>query len=59
MLGGVELLRSLLDQTAGDPQLAAAGYYQGLESVRAYGMYADTRQYVRTVMALAARYGGG
>jgi LysM repeat protein len=59
VLGGVELLRSLLDQTAGDPQLAAAGYYQGLESVRAYGMYADTRQYVRTVMALAARYGGG
>jgi len=57
--GGVLLLRSLLDQTGGDPALAAAGYYQGLASVRARGMYADTQQYVNNVMALRQRFGGG
>jgi LysM repeat protein len=57
--GGVLLLRSLLDQTGGDPSLAAAGYYQGLESVRRHGMYSDTQQYVNNVMALRQRFGGG
>jgi LysM repeat protein len=57
--GGVLLLRSLLDQTGGDPALAAAGYYQGLASVRSRGMYADTQQYVNNVMALRQRFGGG
>jgi LysM repeat protein len=56
--GGVLLLHSLLDQTGGDPTLAAAGYYQGLASVRAHGMYADTQRYVNNVMALRARFGG-
>ena len=59
VLGGVELLHWLLEQTGGDPQLAAAGYYQGLGSVQAHGMYADTRQYVSDVTALQARFGGG
>ena len=59
VLGGVELLHSLLAQTGGDQQLAAAGYYQGLGSVRAHGMYVDTRRYVRNVMALQTRFGGG
>lgn len=57
--GGVLLLHSLLNQTGGDPALAAAGYYQGLASVRAHGMYADTQQYVNNVMALRQRFGGG
>ena len=57
--GGVELLRSLLAQTGGDAAEAAAGYYQGLESVRRHGMYADTQRYVRDVMALQGRFGGG
>jgi soluble lytic murein transglycosylase-like protein len=57
--GGVLLLRSLLDQTGGDPTMAAAGYYQGLQSVRAHGMYTDTQQYVNNVMALRQRFGGG
>jgi LysM repeat protein len=57
--GGVELLHSLLNQTGGDPALAAAGYYQGLASVQAHGMYADTQQYVNNVMALRRRFGGG
>ncbi|MGI8712037.1 MAG: lytic transglycosylase [Solirubrobacteraceae bacterium] len=56
--GGVELLRSLLDQTGGDPALAAAAYYQGLSSVRAHGVYADTQAYVNNVMALQHRFGG-
>jgi LysM repeat protein len=56
--GGVLLLHSLLDQTGGDPALAAAGYYQGLASVRAHGLYSDTQQYVNNVMALRQRFGG-
>ena len=56
--GGVLLLRSLLNQTGGDPTMAAAGYYQGLASVQAHGMYADTQQYVNNVMALRQRFGG-
>jgi LysM repeat protein len=57
--GGVVLLHSLLNATGGDPALAAAGYYQGLPSVQRYGMYADTQQYVNSVMALRQQFGGG
>ncbi len=57
--GGVLLLHSLLGATGGDPAMAAAGYYQGLSSVRANGMYSDTQQYVNSVMSLAQRFGGG
>jgi LysM repeat protein len=56
--GGVLLLHSLLNQAGGDPSLAAAGYYQGLQSVRQHGMYSDTQQYVNNVMALRQRFGG-
>jgi N-acetylmuramoyl-L-alanine amidase len=56
--GGVLLLRSLLDQTGGDPALAAAGYFQGLQSVREHGEYSSTQQYVANVMALSGRFGG-
>jgi LysM repeat protein len=56
--GGVLLLHSLLSSTGGDPELAAAGYYQGLGSVRQHGMYSDTQQYVNSVMALRQRFGG-
>ena len=51
-------LAQLLRQTNGDKRLAAAGYYQGLSSVRARGMFDDTKQYVDNVMALSARFGG-
>jgi LysM repeat protein len=57
--GGVLLLHSLLNSTGGDPALAAAGYYQGLPSVRANGMYSDTQNYVNNVLALRQRFGGG
>ena len=51
-------LAQLLRQTGGDKRMAAAGYYQGLSSVRARGMFDDTKQYVDNVMALSARFGG-
>lgn len=56
--GGVELLRSLLDQTGGDSAQATAAYYQGLQSLREHGMYPDTRRYVSNVLALQGRFGG-
>jgi N-acetylmuramoyl-L-alanine amidase len=52
---GVVLLR-VLTQQAGERN-AVAGYYQGLRSVRQNGMYADTKQYVRSVLHLKSRFG--
>jgi N-acetylmuramoyl-L-alanine amidase len=57
--GGVIMLHALLGVTGGNPAEAAAGYYQGLSSVQRYGMFSDTKQYVRDVMALSHRFGGG
>ncbi len=57
--GGVLLLRSLLNSTGDSAATAAAGYYQGLSSVRQRGLYSDTEQYVRSVLALQQRFGGG
>ena len=51
---GVVILRSLTRAAATEEQ-AVAGYYQGLAGVQAHGMYADTRAYVRSVLALKAR----
>jgi LysM repeat protein len=56
--GGVLLLHSLLASTGGNAALAAAGYYQGLASVRRRGMFGDTQQYVRSVLALRRQFGG-
>jgi soluble lytic murein transglycosylase-like protein len=55
---GVLYLGHLLSETGGDPALAAAGYYQGIGSVRSIGMLPETRRYVANVMALRARFGG-
>jgi soluble lytic murein transglycosylase-like protein len=52
---GVALLSVLLRETGGNMRLAAAGYYQGLASVRQRGMYADTKRYVANVLALRNR----
>jgi LysM repeat protein len=57
--GGALLLNSLLAETGGNMSLAAAGYYQGLQSVEQNGMYADTQSYVNNVLALQSQYGGG
>jgi N-acetylmuramoyl-L-alanine amidase len=53
--GGVLLLRRLLAETEGDPALAAAGYIQGLQSVRQKGEAPETEQYVSDVLALQSR----
>jgi LysM repeat protein len=55
---GVLYLGRLLRETGGDPSLAAAGYYQGLASVRRIGMLPETRRYVDNVLALRGRFGG-
>ncbi len=57
--GGVLMLHSLLSATGGSPSLAAAGYYQGLPSVKRYGLFPDTQRYVHDVMSLASSFGGG
>ena len=51
-------LARLLRETGGDARLAAAGYYQGLSSVRSRGMFDDTKRYVDNVIALQSRFGG-
>ncbi|MEA2136999.1 MAG: hypothetical protein QOG56_149 [Solirubrobacteraceae bacterium] len=56
-VGSLYLARLMRD-AGGDPRLAAAGYYQGLRSVRTRGMFDDTKRYVDNVMALRARFGG-
>jgi LysM repeat protein len=52
---GVALL-SLLTHEASSTRQAVAGYYQGLQSVRDHGMFASTKQYVASVMALRERF---
>jgi len=56
--GGVLLLHDLLSLTADNWTLTAAAYFQGLVSVRKYGVYPQTQQYVDDVLALAARFAG-
>ncbi len=51
-------LAHLLRQTNGDPSMAAAAYYQGLDSVRRIGMLPETQRYVANVLALRSRFGG-
>jgi N-acetylmuramoyl-L-alanine amidase len=55
---GVMYLGQLLRDTGGDPNAAAAAYYQGLGSVRSRGLFRDTQRYVADVMALRQQYGG-
>jgi soluble lytic murein transglycosylase-like protein len=55
---GVLYLGNLLRETGGDPAMAAAGYYQGIGSVRRIGMLPETRRYVANVLALRSRFGG-
>jgi soluble lytic murein transglycosylase-like protein len=55
---GTLYLRQMLRETNGDPAIAAAGYYQGLGSVRKIGMLPETRRYVDNVLALRSRFGG-
>ncbi|HEX5496808.1 MAG TPA: LysM peptidoglycan-binding domain-containing protein [Mycobacteriales bacterium] len=54
VLAGVALLGELT--RAAPLRQAIAGYYQGLASVRAHGMYPDTAHYVRNILALQKRF---
>jgi LysM repeat protein len=56
--GGVLYLRQLLNDFGGDSNLAAAAYYQGEGAVKSRGLYPETQQYVSSVNALRARFGG-
>ncbi|HEV7172908.1 LysM peptidoglycan-binding domain-containing protein [Pedococcus sp.] len=51
---GVVILRSLTRSTP-DLRKAIGGYYQGLASVEANGMYSDTKAYVASVLTHRAR----
>lgn len=55
---GVLYLGRLLQDSGGDPEIAAASYYQGAASVSRIGMLPETRRYVDNVMALRSRFGG-
>lgn len=52
---GVVILKALT-RSAPSADKAIAGYYQGLGSVQKYGMYADTKRYVRSITTLRARF---
>jgi soluble lytic murein transglycosylase-like protein len=56
---GAAYLASLLRATGGNVGLALAGYYQGLRSVRASGMFSSTRTYVRGIEAYTTIFGTG
>lgn len=49
---GVRYLRWQLDQFGGDVRLALAGWYQGARAVRERGVYRETKEFVRIVLAL-------
>ena len=55
VLAGIRYLKLLLRIT-GRTDLALAGYYQGLASVRKRGMYDDTKRYVKNIQTLRARF---
>jgi hypothetical protein len=49
---GVRYLRWQLDEFDGNVRLALAGWYQGARAVRERGLYDDTKEFVRIVLAL-------
>jgi soluble lytic murein transglycosylase-like protein len=52
---GTAFLHHLLHSFGGSERLALAAYYQGARSVRAHGLFRETRLYVRNVLAVRAR----
>jgi soluble lytic murein transglycosylase-like protein len=49
---GVRYLRWQLDEFGGNVRLALAGWYQGARAVREDGLYGETKEFVRIVLAL-------
>jgi N-acetylmuramoyl-L-alanine amidase len=56
--GGVLYLRQLLSDFGGDQNSAIAAYYQGEGAVKSRGLYPETQDYVNSVNAIRARFGG-
>jgi hypothetical protein len=52
------LYLNYLERATGDLRTAIGAYYQGLRSVRRYGLLPGTRHYIGNVMAGARRFGG-
>lgn len=55
---GVRFLAHLHTLAGGDENLAIAGYFQGLRSVKAQGMTPAAQRFVGNVVALKRRFGG-
>jgi hypothetical protein len=53
---GVIYLRHVLREFRGNLRLALGAYYQGPAAVRRYGLYRETRTYVRAVLSLRKRF---
>jgi peptidoglycan DL-endopeptidase CwlS len=53
---GVAIIRQL-GRAAPSTDVAIAAYYQGLHGVKKYGMYDDTKQYVKNVKTHRKRFG--
>ncbi|MFE7630084.1 LysM peptidoglycan-binding domain-containing protein [Kocuria sp. NPDC057446] len=53
---GVAIIRQL-GRAAPSTDVAIAAYYQGLHGVKKYGMYDDTKQYVKNVKSHRQRFG--
>ena len=49
---GVRYLRWQLDEFGGNVRMALAGWYQGARAVRERGVYVETKEFVRIVLAL-------
>lgn len=54
---GVAIIRQL-GRSAPSTDVAIAAYYQGLHGVKKYGMYDDTKKYVKSVKAHRRSFGG-
>lgn len=55
IIAGVVIIRQL-QSMSGSLDVGIAGYYQGLGSVRRYGMFSDTQAYVARVKASMAQF---
>jgi N-acetylmuramoyl-L-alanine amidase len=55
---GVTLLRHYLDRYHGDRALALAAYYQGQTAADLHGVYAVTRPYIASILALEKFFNG-
>lgn len=55
---GVTLLRHYLDRYGGDRALVLAAYYQGQTAADRHGVYAVTRPYITSILALQELFAG-